>query len=54
MDVHCVHTIHSCCQLSVFPIFDDLDDWEVITGCHLNRTSVPQLVRTLVSLSWLA
>ena len=21
---------------------DDLDDWEVIIGCHQNRTSVPQ------------
>ena len=27
--------------------FDDLDDWEVITGCHQNRTSFPQLIETL-------
>ena len=26
----------------------DLDDWEVITGCHQNRTSVPQLIETSV------
>ena len=27
---------------------DDLDDWEVTTGCHQNRTLVPQLIETLV------
>ena len=26
------------------PHFDDLDDWEVMTGCQLNRTSIPQLI----------
>ena len=30
------------------PPFDDLDDWEVIACCHLNRTSAPQLIETLV------
>ena len=27
-------------------LFEDLDDWEVITGCHQNWTSVPQLIET--------
>ena len=35
-------------QLSLWFLFHYLDDWEVITGCHQNRTSVPQLVETLV------
>ena len=35
-------------------LLEDLDDWEVKTGCHLNRTSAPQLMETLVSFSWLA
>ena len=29
-------------------LFEDLNDWEVITGCHQNRTSVPQLIETSV------
>ena len=34
-------------QLSVV-LSDDLKDWEVVSfGCHLNRTSVPQLIWTL-------
>ena len=35
-------------QLSVVPFLGDLDDWEVITGCHQNRTSVPQPIETSV------
>ena len=34
--------------------FEDLDDWEVNTGCHQNRTSVPQLIVTSVFFSCLA
>ena len=29
-----------CGSLMIF--FPSLDDWEAITGCQLNRTSVPQ------------
>ena len=29
-------------------LFEDLDDWEVITGCHQNWTSVSQLIETSV------
>ena len=29
------------------PIFEELDNWEVITGYHLNMTSVPQLLQSL-------
>ena len=29
-------------------------DWEAITGCHQNQTSVPKLIETPVSFSWLA
>ena len=39
-------------QLSVVPFFEDLDHWEVITGCHQNRTSVSQLIETLVYFGW--
>ena len=35
-------------QLSVVPFFEDLDDWEVITGGHQNWTSVSQLIETSV------
>ena len=34
--------------------FDYLDDWEVINGCHLNQTSVPQLIKDFGHISWLA
>ena len=27
-------------------LYEDLDGWEVITDCHQNRTSVPQLKET--------
>ena len=33
--------------------FEDLDDWEVITGCHQNRNSVLRM-ETSVFFSWLA
>ena len=40
-------------QLSVAPILRILDDWEVVTGCHLNRTLVSHLLQTLVlSAGW--
>ena len=41
-------------QLSVVPpCYDDLDDWEVITGSHLNRTLVPQLIEiSVISAGW--
>ena len=42
------HTEELAKQLSVVPFFEDLDDWEVITGCHQNRTSVSQLIETSV------
>ena len=29
-------------------LFEDLDDWEVITGGHQNQTSVSQLIETSV------
>ena len=41
-------------MMCVDDVLDDLDDWEVISGCHQNQTLVPQLIETLVSTSWLA
>ena len=29
-------------------LFEDLDDWEVTTGCHQNQTLVSQLIQALV------
>ena len=36
----------------LFFFFADLDDWEVNHWLPSNRTSVPQLIETLVSFSW--
>ena len=47
--VHLVHQLDDCLHLTClwFP-FEDLNDWEVITGCHQNRNSVSRMIETLV------